>query len=440
MEILGYEIKFGKVITEPPEPKSTPVFKYPIQTQNQEFTRYKNVQGDQQLSYELIDGLYDRTIMNRVINKIAADCTRMNYSVRYIGLDGKYDQNLADLCFPVDVQFSRTVMRAIFRDMLKYGTSFLYVNYDASGVPADMYTIHPKYITPQITGGQVTGWEYMATGEKVILKPEELICFPNDPQTGDIFGKSLFGPVMQILELVLNSQYNTAILIERFALPIITWLLDSGIPEVNVTDKEIQDFLQSLFAQLDIGSDVAMDSKVDAKVLGTDGNLIDFIPIVQNLMYTFGVNVGVPLQLLGMPGDNLSVTTRIMQTYLESIRDYQENVGEKLIKAVYKPFLEKQQMLQFADYKLVDIDFPIQAVEENSKAITWIIPAINSGLISRTQGTNTLGFKGEAIPIEDMDVPNIQPEVVRPGAQKPNDPNKDPAPEPTGDPNKRKHD
>lgn len=419
MKILGWDIKLARGSSQAKTvqaPKS-PIYQFPIMTQQQGFSAYNNVQGQQQLTYELIDGLYKKTIMNRVINKISGDCTRMNYTVSYINLDNTKNEQIEEIGNFVDVKLTRTVFRNIFRDMLKYGTAFLYVQYDAGRIPIKMYTIHPRYVKPEIENGVLVRWIYNSGDGEKPLAPEDLICFPNDPATGEIFGNSIFGPIIQILELLLNSQYNTAILIDRYAIPIIHWMLDNGVEGVRTPPEEITNFLESLFSQLDVGNDIATDSGVQSKVIGTDSNLIDFVPIIQDQKETFGITVGVPLQLIGMKGDNLSVTTRQMQSYIDFLRDIQEMVADRLIEFLYKPYLLENGYVELDDYKRIDIDFPVMAVEENSKAIQWLVPAVDKGFITRTQAKNTLGFKGEAVPIDEIEL-FPSPEVIRPSQRK----------------------
>jgi len=401
--------------------------------------RYTNVMGEQQLSYELIEDLYSSTMMMRIINKMSGDATRMNYTIECFDIDHNVKDDIVKEVVPIDVRITRKVIRAIIRDMLKYGTAFLYVDYGPENIPERAFTVHPQYVEPEFDDGELIGFIYKTQDKEIALSPEELIVFPNDAQTGELYGISIFSPIMNILELFLNSQLNTAILIDRFALPIIQWALDKGIEGDKTEPKEIIEFMDSLYDQLSAGNDIGTDATVEARVIGADNNLIDFVPIIQNQLEVFGITVGIPLQLIGMRGDNLSVTTRQMQSYLDFVRDLQEQVGEILVENLYKPFLESKGILQLEHYKEIVVNFPIMAVEENSKAITWIAPAINSGLITRTQGKNALGFKGEAVPIEEMDLPNIQPEVIRPGQRK--DPEEEPEtkepPEP--DESKRKH-
>jgi predicted RNA-binding protein Jag len=422
---------------------STNVYKYPVMTQSQVFASYKNVTGSQALSFDLIDGLYSNSIMNRIIQKLAGDTTRMNYSVTCTDFEGKRIEEIELLTKQIDVKITRSVLRAVVRDMLKYGTGFLYIQYDkGTGIPIQTYTVHPQYLTPVIENGALTKWKYRSQGTETELLPEELIAFPLDPQTGELFGNSIFGPIIQILELILNSQQNTAILIDRFAIPIIHWLVSSGLENegVKIEPEEIQKFLNSLVDQLDVGSDIATDALVDSKVIGTDADLIDFTPIIQNLQETFGITVGVPLMLIGARGDNLSISRMQFQSYLEHLRDIQETISDILTDKVYRPYLETQGYIQSEDYFELYLNFPVMSVEEGSKTATWLFPAVREGFIDRTEARNALGYKGAAVPIEDIEVPSQESEVIRPGARK--DPTEEPEEETPQEPNDapdRKH-
>jgi len=184
--------------------------------------------------------------------------------------------------------------------------------------------------------------------------------------------------------------------VDRFAIPILKWSLDNGLEGVKETDEEILAFMKSLAEQLSLGSDVGTGSGVTVDVIGTDSTLIDFIPILKDLKESIGIISNVPLQLLGASGDNLSITTRQAQAYLEYVRDIQESIGDILIENVYKPFLEENNKVQLKDYRDITINFKLQAVEESSKAIGWIAAACNLGLISRDEGRNALGYKRQS--------------------------------------------
>jgi hypothetical protein len=377
--------------------------------------------------------------MNRIVNKIAGDCSRMNYDLVCEDKEGRPIEAIQDELRYIDIKITRKVLRTVFRDSVKYGTSFVYVQYAPDGLPLTVFPVHPKFIKPDIDDfGNLIGWKYSGSSDEVSLSPEEILYFPDDPETGEIYGKSILDPAIKILELLVNSQNNIAVLLDRFALPIVLWMLDSQIEGVKTPPEEIIEFMTFLIQQLEAGNDAGIDSSVDPKVLGTSDTLIDFVPTVEHILYTFGAQVGVPMQLLGLRGDNLSVSRMQNYVYNDLVRDKQENVGDMLVEQLYKPYLEAKGIFQIDDYDDLYINFPIRAVEENSEAIKWIVPAQQNGYISRKAAKNSLGFKGKPIPIEDIETPLEQPEVVRPGARKPSEPKDPEAPEP--DESKRDHD
>jgi len=440
MKIWRYDVTLAPAKSQPQKQKKTPVLHFPNKQQSQAFARYATPNGTQTLSFELIDNLHRKTMMNRIVNKIAGDSARMNYELVCEDEEGRDIEAISQELRYIDIKFTRKIMRSVFRDSIKYGTAFVYVQYAPDGLPLTVFNVHPKFIKPDIDDfGILVGWLYSGSSDEVPLKPEEILYFPDDPETGEIYGKSIIDPAIQILELLINSQNNIAVLLDRFALPIVLWMLDSQVEGVKTPPEEILEFMSFLIAQLEAGNDAGLDSSVDPKVLGTSDTLIDFVPTVEHILYTFGAQVGVPMQLLGLRGDNLSVSRMQNYVYNDLVRDKQENVGDMLVEQLYKPYLENKGIFQIEDYDDLYINFPIRAVEENSEAIKWIVPAQQNGYISRKAAKNSLGFKGKAIPIEDIETPLEQPEVVRPGARKPSDPSNDPEP-PEPDESKRDHD
>jgi hypothetical protein len=437
MEIFGYEIKFAKATKTIP---TSPVSQYPVTTQSQGFTRYVGPTGDMALSYEIIDSLYEKTIMKRIINKVVGDCSRMNYTVKCTDIDGVMIPEMNETIKSIDTKLTRKNMRGIFRDSIKYGTAFLYVQFGPDGIPLRFVNVHPKYLTPVIADdGTLTQWKYSSGGNEIILTPQEILCFADDPKTGELYGNSWFGPIMQILELLFNAQLNVSTILDRIAIPILVWKLDSMIEGTRTAPEDILAFMNSLIAQLEIGNDVGIDASIQPEILTPSETLIDFVPIIDNLLMTLGMQVGIPMTLMGMKGDNLSVSRIQKQSYLELIRDKQDAIGDDLVEQLYKPLFAAQGYEEGIDYYGVHTVFPILAVEEGADAIKWINPSVNLGLIDRDEGRQALGYIGRAIAIDDIEVPDIQPEVQRPGAQKPSDPSdvKEPTAEPEED---RDHD
>ena len=64
------------------------VLKHKEDTYSQKFASYTDIYGAEDLDYELIDGLYRSTILNRVLRKIASDAVPEMFRVQIVDLEG----------------------------------------------------------------------------------------------------------------------------------------------------------------------------------------------------------------------------------------------------------------------------------------------------------------------------------------------------------------
>src|SRR5690606_65705 len=53
------------------------------------FDSYKTATGDVSVDYDLVENLYKRTIMRRIINKLAGDATKLGFKFKYYDETGK---------------------------------------------------------------------------------------------------------------------------------------------------------------------------------------------------------------------------------------------------------------------------------------------------------------------------------------------------------------
>ena len=73
------------------------VKKHPESTYAQNFATYNDIYGSTDVDYDLIDGLYHSTILNRVIKKISADAVPEMFKVQIIDLEGQRIPELEQL-------------------------------------------------------------------------------------------------------------------------------------------------------------------------------------------------------------------------------------------------------------------------------------------------------------------------------------------------------
>jgi hypothetical protein len=360
------------------------------------FGTYKSSQGDSSITYDIVEGLYKRTIMRRVINKLAGDCSRLKFRFIYTDYDGKPHKKAMEVGKEIDKLFMGYHNKQMYRDMDVYGDAFLYKQIgtnDRGKTPIniqDIYGINPRTLDPVDDNGMLKGWQYQGSQGTVELSPEEVIHIPNDPLTGDLFGISIFESVMQVLTLILNSQLNSAIILDHYALPLVHWQIDAKHERRKTPLSEILKFIENLKTTR-VGNDLVTDSSVKHEIIGVHDKLVDFTPMLNKLDAYLFATAGVPGQILGMPADNLSAITRQLQSYYENVFDKQRNAADYFIEQVYWP-----EILAAGIDDVYSIDY-IHAkplVEQESRIATWVEKMLQADIIDRQEGRAAIGYQG----------------------------------------------
>jgi len=239
---------------------------------------------------------------------------------------------------------------------------------------------------------QLKGWIYNSpTGKQINLNLEDICHVPNNPITGQLYGNSSMEPLLQVLNLLLNSQLSIAVIIDKIATPFIHWLIDSKHEKRKTPLSDILNFIKNLGRQT-VGNDIVTDSSITTEMIGAGNKLIDFSPIIEKLEQTFYVTSGIPGQILGMPADNLSAITRQLQTYYEDLYDFQESTMDYLITEIYEPALLRQGI---EDYVNIYASYSKPMIEQESRIAVWTDIASRDGFITKQEARAALGYRGE---------------------------------------------
>jgi hypothetical protein len=368
---------------------------------DQSFVSYNDIYGSDDLDYDLIDGLYESTILNRLLNKIAANCVPDMYNVQIFDMDGNRMDDLELLCSQYHANFRRSQLKEIFLYMLLYGTVFTYIGEKEEDRPVNIFNIHPQYIKPVVKDGVIQSWTYSAGQEDVDIPVEDILCFAYDRKLDTVYGRSLLGSLVQTLHLLLNTELNVAEIVDKFAIPIIHWLVESE-EDQELSDQELNDIVQSIQNQYEYSNDVLTDARITTDVIGSADGQYNLPEILQELKESLGI-LSVPFQLIGGKADNLSAIKVQVAQYLSDLQNYQLIVSDALIEQFYKPFLESQGKILGDDYLNIYLVFPVLSAEANSDAASWIFPAIKYGLISRDEARAQLGFRGKSLSVDSIE-------------------------------------
>ena len=408
------------------------VLKHKEDTYSQKFASYTDIYGVEDLDYDLIDGLYHSTILNRVLRKIASDAVPEMFRVQIVDLEGNRIPDLEELCFMYTARLKRKHIKQIYLQVLKYGTAFLYIGNKEEDMLNNMFLLHPKDMDPQIEDGEIDHWVYAGKDGDVEIPPEDLVYFPYDPDIGEVFGMSFLGKLVQTLHLMLNTELNLAEIVDKFAIPILHWLIEVGDDE-ELQEDELEGIVNSLQNQLEYSNDVVTTDRITTDTIGFAQSQYDMVNTLQTLKESFGL-LTFPMSIIGGRSDNLSSIKIQASQYVNDLKDLQMDLSDILVEQLYEPFLEAQGKIPGQDYANIYLVFPTLTTESNADVATWLFPALRHGLISRDEARSQLSFRGKAIPVEELEFiddswievveANIQAATMPPAGGGYNDPTK----------------
>lgn len=379
------------------------VKKYPNQSYTQNFATYSDIYGQEDVDYDLIDGLYHSTILNRVIKKIASDAVPEMFKVQIVDLEGNRVEDLEQLVATYLAHLKRKHINQLFNYTMRYGTGFLYIGNKEEDQLVNMFCLHPQDLRPTMdeSTGEIKEWSYQTQDGEIIIPDEDLFRLPYDPDIGEVFGYSFIGKLTQTLHLMLNTELNLAEIVDKFAIPILQWLVEVGDDE-EVEDDELYGIVQSLQEQLEYSNDVVTTDRITTDVVGFAQSQYDMESTLAQLKESFGL-LTFPMAIIGGKADNLSAIKIQASQYVGDLRDYQMLFSDEVVEQVIEPFLELQGKIAGIDYANIYLVFPALTVESNADIATWVLPLVRHGIISRDEARGQFGFRGKALPVEELD-------------------------------------
>jgi hypothetical protein len=361
------------------------------------FTTFKTVEGDVAINYSILEGLYRRTIMGRVIDKMVEDSVRIGFDIKCYNANGKEHKKAQQISDEITSKIRRRDIKKLYRDRLLYGDAYLYIqrSENAKGLTdiEKTFAVNSRYIWPKLDSMlQLIGWYYNSKERGAVeIELSDLIHIPRNPITGQLFGLSLLEAVIEVLNLILSSQLNLAVILDHFAVPFIHWLIDSKDDRRKTPMSEIKKFIRRL-ASMKLGSDIVTDSSIKGEVMGVNDKIIDFTPILDKYDQYLFITSGIPGQLLGAKADNLSAITMQTKNYYEGLIDAVEDTMEYLISDLYKPEIERADI---TDVKKMIPIYNTPSVENLSRTAVALQMLLEADVIDRKEARMYSGWPGD---------------------------------------------
>lgn len=377
--------------------------KHPNNSYNQKFATYSDIYGQEEVDYDLIDGLYHSTILNRTIKKISADAVPEIFKIQVVDLEGNRIEELEQLATTYLAHLKRKHLNQLFNYTLRYGTGFLYIGNKEEEQLVNMFCLHPQDLRPVMdeSTGEVKEWEYQTQDGTILIPDEDLFRFPWDADIGEVFGYSFIGKLVQTLHLMLNTELNLAEIVDKYAIPILQWLVEVGDDE-EVEDDELYGIVQSLQEQLEYSNDVVTTDRIKTDVVGFADSQYDMESTLAQLKESYGL-LTFPMSIIGGRADNLSAIKIQASQYVGDLRDIQISFSDEAIEQILEPYFESQGKKAGVDYANIYFIFPALTTESNADIATWVLPLVRHGIISRDEARGQFGFRGKALAIEELD-------------------------------------
>lgn len=355
-----------------------------------------------QLTYTLLDGLYDRTILKKIIQKYIANVIPSFYTLIIEDENGDRIQDLEIKCKKIGQIINRRYMRELMKAWFLYGTAPTYTgNRDQDDMYEEVFVLHPRDLTPKFIlepgaqYGEIEYWNYNYGGVNFEIPPDHIKIFANDPDIGNLYGNSIVNQLQDTLHQFLNNRLDLAEILNRYAIPIVQWAVDVSDVGAQNEDDIITKARIMLDEQLFAGDDIVCDARIEPRTLSFVNDVGHLINILQESRRDLGM-LSIPESLLGGQISNLSGGKTQAAVFMVEIGDIRATLNDFLAEEYYIPFLEKEGAIRGEDYHNAYIAFPLATTELPSESIIWIKTALEMGLISLNEGRAELGFRGAA--------------------------------------------
>lgn len=362
-----------------------------------------------QLSYQILDALYDRTILKEIVQTFIANIIPPFYTLTIEDVDGNRLPKLEKECKEISRIIDRTYMAEAQKAFFLYGTALTYTgNRDKDGNLEEVFLLHPRDVSPEFYSvgernyGEIKHWRYSYGSRAFEIPPDDIKIYANDPGIGDIYGHSIVNHMQDTLAQFLNNRVDLAEILNRYAIPIVQWAVD--VSEVSEANQEnfITRVKRSLQRQFIAGDDLITDARVEARTLSFADDVGHLISILDASRKDLGM-LGVPEALMGGQISNLSGGKTQAAVFMTKVTRFRAFLNDYLAKVFFIPFLERKGYIQGEHYHNVYIAFPLATTELPSDKVIWLKTSVEMGWITNNEARAELGFRGAA--------PGVTPEL-----------------------------
>lgn len=303
------------------------------------------------------------------------------------------------------------LLNQIAYDLILFGNAYVVkarqkgTSSAATGVKAVGYTakqpVAGYFILPPTTikisrdeQGKVLGYEQDAGGgDKITLKPEDVIHFAYNRPSGRGYGVPLIFNVLDDVKMLRQIEENVARLIHRNLFPLYIYQVGLDKPGWEASDEEIED-IRAEIENMPMDGGIVVPERHNISVLGSAGNALDASPYLKYYRQRVfsGLNVSDSVMGIGdtankATSDNMSADlndgVKEFQRIMSEVIQY-EMINELLFEGGYDPVLNVDDEVLFTFHE-IELDAKIK--KENH-----LINMFNSNVITHEEMRIMMGL------------------------------------------------
>ena len=199
---------------------------------------FKTTDFSRKISYDLIDSVYDRTILKKIITKYKFSIVPNYFQIQIENLDGTRNEDLEALVTPVSSIISRNLLMDAVKGFFLYGTSIIYKgDINEKGEYNQLFLLRIQDLDPEYDPDdsyRLVGFRYYYDKEWIFIPLEDVAIFANDPAVGELFGTGILNNLFETLNQFLNDKLGLTEILDRYALPLVQWAVDVSGQPVNL--------------------------------------------------------------------------------------------------------------------------------------------------------------------------------------------------------------
>lgn len=357
--------------------------------------RYRSDGEDLDFTYDFLDKIYEKTIMNKIISKLV-DNTIPNTLIFNVEDDNNNSIPEAEkIIKPISKKITRNLLKQLLRNYFLYGTGVLFQSTPKNG-DIELMSLHPKYLDPYIDSKGVLKYYNYDDGYRTYKLPKDLVhILAKDARPNELFGKSILHYTARTLTNLLNNQLDLTEILNRYAIPMIQWAIDLEGVQTQDSDDIINKIKENLAEDLDAGDDIVSDARLTPNIIEPQQASTSLVQILDATRKDLST-LTIPQALIGGDADNLSASKVQISVFYQEINSYRATLNDFLVEELLRGLLPEEYK-----YSNVFLSFPLLNFELPSESIIWVSKALELGLITFDEGRSALGYKGRAPLITD---------------------------------------